>query len=336
MKNKIAVSSAKQNPTTKTTQPGLGRTKKVLSKNLFDGAHQYIEIGRKKRLLFESLAHEFYDDFDAHAYFVGEPGSGKSHVVNTLAKTKNVVFTHFKGKTTPWAFSKQMAVVCKTAGWPSNTDKVTQKMIDDLPAIVVFCEDIPNMLQDDFVNLMRIVLDDAETGDEIPYNISLGGQYKQSENYERDAIDYFKTPNKVGFTVPLYGKVKFIFTMNSRLADENSVTTYKNVTKNPSKTIIQRLETESAIRSRFASYHDLSMTKDEYWGWIADLVINEQILKGATVSDLNKILTFLYDKWDRIPDRSIRYVKNVLWRLLAKSKKRADFNYESRWTATLK
>ena len=304
--------------------------------DLFDGAHQYIEIGRKKRLLFESLVEEFYDDLDAHAYFVGEPGSGKSHAVFNYSENANVVFTHFKGKTTPWAFCKQMAVVCRNAGWPQNDNNWSKKQLDELPNIVVFCEDIPNILKDDFANLMRIVLDEGTTGDNIPYNISLGGQYKQSEQYERDAIDYFKIENQVGFSIPLYGKVKFIFTMNSRLADENTVSTIKNNVKNPSKTTIEKLETEAAIRSRFGNYHDLSMSKQEYWGWIADLLINEKILKGATKSDIMEILTFMYDKWEAIPDRSIRYIKNVLWRLLSKTKKRPDFDYKARWTATLR
>jgi hypothetical protein len=322
MTTQTAVIYGTKNPATKT--------------DLFDGAHQYIEIGRKKRLLFESLVEEFFDDLDAHAYFVGEPGSGKSHAVEYYAGIKDVVFTHFKGKVTPWAFSKQMAVVAHNAEWPSNTENVTQKQIDALPNIVVFCEDIPNILKDDFANLMRIVLDEGKTGDVIDYNISLGGQYKQSEKYERDAMDHFRSPQKVGFNIPLYGKVKFIFTMNSRLADENTVSTIKNAIKSPSKATIEKLETEAAIRSRFGNYHDLSMSKEEYWGWISDLLINEKILKNATAKDINQIITFLYDKWEAIPDRSIRYVKNVLWRFLEKNKKRPGFDYKARWNATLR
>ena len=322
---------------TTTTAVIYGTTNPTIKIDLFDGAYEYISIGRKKRLLFESLVEEFYDDLDAHAYFVGEPGSGKSHAVEYYASIKNVVFAHFKGKVTPWAFSKQMAVTCHGAGWPDNIHKATQKEIDALPNIVVFCEDIPNMLKDDFANLMRITLDEGKTGDVIDYNISLGGQYKQSDKYERDAIDHFRSPAKVGFNIPLYGKVKFIFTMNSRLADENEVTAFKKHSKkNASKSLIEKLETEAAIRSRFGNYHDLSMTKDEYWGWIADLIINEKILPGATKKDMKEIITFLYDKWEAIPDRSIRYVKNVLWRFLLKSKKRPGFDYKARWKATLR
>jgi len=317
-----------------TTQTLTANSGQNTTTEIFEGANAYIQIGHNKRVLFESLVEEFYDDLDAHAYFVGEPGSGKSHAVTRFADTKDVVFTHFSGKTTPWAFSKQMAVTCHAAGWPMNDMNWSQKQLDQLPNIAVFCEDIPNMLKDDFVDLMRIVLD-TKGGDYVPYNISLGGQYAQSEEFEKDAMDYFKTPGQVGFKVPFYGKVKFIFTMNSRLANENEVSAFKKHTKAPNKAAVAKLETEAAVRSRFGNYHDLSMTKDEYWGWIADLLINEKILPGANISDINEILEYLYDKWDRIPDRSIRYVLEVLWRLKAKSKNNPSFNYRARWESTL-
>ena len=96
--------------------------------------------------------------------------------------------------------------------------------------------------------------------------------------------------------------------------------------------VIANMQHKAALDSR-VDYHDLHMTKEEYWGWIADLLLNEKILKGATKSDCEEMLQFLYDNWSTLRDKSVRMVKNKLWKNMQKAKFRKGFDYKARWYA---
>lgn len=291
----------------------------------------YIPVGRSKRNLTENIIEDFFDDFDSHVYLRGQPGVGKTHIVTTTAENKNVVLMQIDGNITKWAFTKKLSVTLKMAGWPASDTKPTQKQTDALPRVVVFMDDCPNALDGDFIDTMKIALDTDEK-DFWPYNVSLGAQYKQAEVFEREAMDHFRISGEVGLHLPFYNKVKFIFTMNHALCSEKEAEEYRLSNPRASMKIIANMQHKAALDSR-VDYHDLHMTKEEYWGWIADLLINEKILKGATRKDCEEMLQFLYDNWSNLRDKSVRMVKNKLWKNMQKSKYRKGFDYKSRWYA---
>ena len=294
----------------------------------------YISVGKSKRILTENIVEDFFDDFDSHVYLRGQPGVGKTHIVTTTAENKNAVLLQVDGNITKWAFTKLLSVYLYNAGWPRSDAKVTQKQIDALPKVVVFMDDCPNALDGDFIDTMKIGL--ADISDYWPYNVSLGGQYKQAEPFEREAMDHFRSQGQVGLKMPFYDKVKFIFTMNHALISEKEVDRYvesfKAANKQPPMKTLASMQHKAALDSR-VDYHDLHMTKEEYWGLIADLLLNEKILKGATKKDCEEMLQFLYDNWSNLRDKSVRMVKNKLWKNLQKSKYRKGFDYKSRWYA---
>ena len=293
----------------------------------------YISVGKEKRNLTENIVEDFFDDFDSHIYLRGQPGVGKTHIVTTTAERKNTVVMQVDGNITRWAFTKMLAVHLYHAGWPPTEykDKLTQKETNKLPNVVVFMDDCPNALDGDFVDAMKIALD-SEEKDYWPYNVSLGGQYKQSEEFEKNAMDNFRRDGAPGLEIPFYGKVRFIFTMNHALVSEKEVELYKDANPKASMKVIANMQHKAALDSR-VDYHDLHMTKEEYWGWIADLLLNEKILKGATKKDCEEMLVFLYDNWNNLRDKSVRMVKNKLWKNMQKAKYRKGFDYMSRWYA---
>ncbi len=291
----------------------------------------YIPVGKSKRNLTEDIIEDFFDDFDSHVYLRGQPGVGKTHIVTTTAENKNVVLMQIDGNITKWAFTKLLSVYLYNAGWPTSSSKPTQKQINALPKVVVFMDDCPNALDGDFIDTMKIALDTDEK-DFWPYNVSLGGQYKQAEVFEREAMDHFRIPGEVGLHIPFYNKVKFIFTMNHALCSEKEAEEYRLANPRASMKIIANMQHKAALDSR-VDYHDLHMTKEEYWGWIADLLINEKILKGASKKDCEEMLQFLYDNWSNLRDKSVRMVKNKLWKNMQKAKYRKGFDYKSRWYA---
>jgi hypothetical protein len=158
---------------------------------------------------------------------------------------------------------------------------------------------------------MKIALE-QEMSDKLVYGASLGAQYKQAEPFERAAIDHFKVDGEPGFKIPFYGRVKFIFTMNHALATDLDVSEAKKAKK--SMKMLNELEDRYAIFSRL-TYQDQYMAKNEYWGWIADLVLNHNILPNATQDDKEEMLEFLHEHWENLKDKSVRMVKQKLWRI---------------------
>jgi regulator of RNase E activity RraB len=294
---------------------------------------QYIPIGALCRQLFEDKVTEFFDDFDRHMYLRGQAGVGKTYMVLREADKRDIILCHIEGNISRWNMIKKIAVTLYKAGYPSS-DMVEGEDFDaeDLPKVVVYCDDVSSMFEGDFVDTLKIALEE-ESSDKIIYGQSLGAQYKMAEPFEREAIDNFRKKDEVGIVMPLYGRVKFIFTMNHALSCDADVEAAKKAGK--SESIINKLEDRAALYSRF-SYEDLYMSKNQYWGWIADLILNENILPDATEEDKNEILTWLFDNWEKLKDKSVRMVKQKLWKDMAKAKSRPNFDYKTRWYSLLK
>jgi hypothetical protein len=290
----------------------------------------YISVGQAARQLFQDTVDDFYDDFDSHLFVRGQPGVGKTYYVTYAADQRNIGLVHFEGSTTRWHFMKKMACSLKAAGWPTAGSIDGEDFdADDLPKVVVYIDDCPNVFESDFIDTLKIALE-QEMSDKLVYNTSLGGQYKQCEIYEKEAIDHFRQEGEPGFTMRFYGRVKFIFTMNHALANDLTINEYKKNNKNPSLKVLNQLEDKYAIFSR-VEYRDLHMSKNEYWGWIADLIYNNKLLPGATQSDMDEMLEWVYSNWDNLKDKSVRMVKQKLWKDMAKAKTRPNYDYKSRW-----
>ena len=288
----------------------------------------YITVGQNKRTEFEQIIDDFFDDFDTHLYIRGQAGVGKTHTVTHKADTRNIVLCHFEGNVSRWAFMKKLACTLHAAGWPAN-DTNPKDWIDpeNLPKVVVYCDDLQTLFDPDFVDTMKIALD-LDQADKLVYGASLGAQYKQAEPFERAAIDNFRVDGEPGFKIPFYGRVKFIFTMNHALATALDVEEAKKAKK--SMKIINELEDRYAIFSRL-TYQDQFMAKNEYWGWIADLVINHNIFPNATQDDRVEMLSFLHEHWENLKDKSVRMVKQKLWKDMEKAKHRPGHDYKGRW-----
>jgi hypothetical protein len=285
----------------------------------------YIAVGKQKRELFEETLDEFYDDRDRHMYIRGQPGVGKTFLVLKKADDRNEILCHIEGSVTKWLFTKKLAVYLYKAGWPRNDD--TTFDTGTLPNVTVYIDDCPTVFDNDFIGMLKIALE-SNSSDKLTYNASLGGQYKQAEPMEKEAIDNFKVIGEAGFTMPFYNKVKFIFTMNAGLANDLDVQEAQLQKK--SHNTIGKLLDQSALHSR-VDYKDLHMTKEEYWGWIADLMLNENILEHASNEDIWEMLEWMYNNWEKLKDKSVRMAKEKLWKPMAKSKTNPNYDYKSRW-----
>ena len=281
----------------------------------FGAQHQaYLTKGQDYRKMFTEAVDEFFEDQDHHLYIAGQPGVGKTFTVEKLAEEKNIKMLSIKGNMSPWAFVKLIAV----GVYLLKPKEFLAVYIDDMNDLFVPSKG--------FLDMFKIAMDSkAKGGDCLQYNVSLGAQYTQAEDLEKEAIDHWKNmdPNRTGFIVPFDGRVKFIFTMNTPLATKQDMEKYET---GSSKWV--PLNNKHAIYSRVTP-EDLIMDQETYWGWIADVVWNDNMCQGATDDQKAEMLDWLWDNWDNAKETSVRFVEDKLWRYMAKYPNKRD--YRARW-----
>jgi hypothetical protein len=197
------------------------------------------------------------------------------------------------------------------------TGRQTVFYIDDFNAIFKANSEFLDM----FKNAM-----DKKSGDRLEYNRSLGSQYDQADDIEKQAIDYFRSldPDRTGFVIPFKGNLKFIFTMNTPLPGATELA------KHPvgsDKWI--KLNNRSAIRSR-VNYEDLVMTKEVYWGWIAEVLWNApDMCVSSTAEQKFEMLNWIWDNWESVSEHSLRFIEEKLWDVMERYPQRHQ--YLTRW-----
>jgi hypothetical protein len=282
----------------------------------FSQSHQGYHLqGKEYRDLFEEAVVDFFSRMKHHLYIAGQPGVGKTFFVELIAKKYPTVdFIPIKQSMTPWAFVKMIAV----ARWRGEmTGRKTVFYIDDFNAIFKANSEFLDM----FKNAM-----DKKSGDRLEYNRSLGAQYDQADDIEKQAIDYWiaQNPDRTGFVISFNKSLKFIFTMNTPLPSE------VELAKHPvgSDRWI-KVNNRCAIRSR-VNYEDLVMTKEVYWGWIAEVLWNAPgMCVGSTVEQKFEMLNWMWDNWDTVSEHSLRFIEEKLWDVMERYPVRHQ--YLTRW-----
>jgi hypothetical protein len=291
-------------------------TKKSQFSNYFGQAHQGYHLqGKAYRDLFEEKVEDFFIRMKHHLYIAGQPGVGKTWFVEETAKLyPSIDFVPIKQSMTTWAFVKMVAV----ARWSAKmSGRKTVFYIDDFNAIFKANSEFLDM----FKNAM-----DKKSGDRLEYNKSLGGQLESADDIEKQAIEYWisQDPNRTGFVITFENDLKFIFTMNTPLPGKNELA------KHPvgsDKWI--KLNNRSAIRSR-VDYEDLIMTKEVYWGWIAEVLWNApSMCAGSTYDQKFEMLNWIWDNWDTVSETSLRFIEEKLWDVMERYPQRHQ--YLPRW-----
>jgi hypothetical protein len=291
-------------------------TKKITFNEQFgDELHACLLKGQSYRALFVEQVEDFFKRMKHHLYAAGQPGVGKTYIVELIAQQyTNVYLLTIKGTMRPWAFIKLVAVTLHTL--PKN--KKLAIYIDDMNHIF--------KANSEFLDMFKIAMD-KKSGDRLEYNVSLGPQYEACEDFEKEAIDYFKSldPNRTGFVIPFNDRVKFIFTMNTPLPGAQELAKEKQGTDRWIK-----LNNRSAIRSR-VSYEDLVMDKETHWGWMADVIWHspKTMCVGATADQRYEMLIWLWDNWQSVSEHSLRFVEEKMWDIMEQYSDRNQ--YRRRW-----
>lgn len=259
----------------------------------------YLRKGQIYRGDFVDYVTKWYSQRRRNVYIAGQPGVGKTYTVDDLARHyPSVYLLKFSGSSiTPWALKRSMATAKKHCD-----DKGMNLLVyvDDLNKIFKANSE----LLDIFKDMMH------KTAPRLCQNATVTSSLLNDCNdIERKAVEHYMDldPISSGFEVDLTG-VKFCFTMNTPLPS------IQEVNKHPlNSDPYIKLNNRHAIRDR-VKYVDLVMDKETYWGWIADVVWNNpNVCQGATPAQRAEMLTYMWEKWDIIPQHSVRYIDEDLW-----------------------
>jgi hypothetical protein len=224
-----------------------------------------------------------------HTYIYSPPGLGKTYTVNESLKGLDIPFFELSGAVSMFAFGVSLA----TIKYMMPKDSTIIVSVDD-------CDGI--MKNEENINIMKNVLSGKRI---FAYQKSLQSQIGNLTAIQQGAIAFHSTDDRMGFTVPT-DKMIFIFTSNFRLPDDDEVKDAREKGGNKNILKVHR----NAIRSRCRTM-DFDLTKDEHWGWMADVMLTCGLNSCLTDKQKNIILDWVWNNWERMTERSIRTLEKM-------------------------
>ena len=253
---------------------------------------QHIENGAAKRNRLKKLAQKAskssIDSAFPHTYIFSPPGLGKTFTVNdSLNETKIEHYT-ISGNISMFSFGIGLAVI-----------QFKNKKKTPIVIVVDDCDEILKNATN--INIMKNVL----SGNKVySYEKSLQSQMPNLSDIQRESIENFSSPERMGFEVPTDNLI-FIFTSNFKLPTDDDVKNARE--KGLQKAVL--LGHLNAIKSR-CKPADFDLNDNEMWGWIADVTLNEDCVDLST-EDKMILLDWMYNNWDNMSERSIRTVEKM-------------------------
>jgi hypothetical protein len=249
----------------------------------------YIQQGRLNRSRLRKTIEQAIDRKTHRDYYIfSPPGLGKTYTVKSVFEQNEIDPIIIKGNTSLFGFVVDLAMIM------SNRDKNQH--------IYLFMDDCDNLLlHKDSVNTLKIALNDNV----LNYNKSLGAQYAQLEDYQKQCIDNFRVQGRNGVSIPL-DNITLIWCSNYKLADQQDV---KAATSDNKR---QKYLDEEALRRRLNA-RDYAVSGDILWGWIGDCVLNETpaSMQAAERMELEQILTWMHSNWDNLKEHNISFAEKL-------------------------
>ncbi|MBN8838451.1 MAG: hypothetical protein J0I09_14405 [Sphingobacteriia bacterium] len=255
-----------------------------------------IKAGKAKRewmnLLISNIINAHSQEKYSNLYIYSPPGLGKTFTVTEQLKSSDIQSFLVTGNTSLFAFGIQLAVI--------------NYLNPEMEPIIIHVDDCDEIFKNEpNCNTMKKILD---TDKKFVYEKSLTSQWSNLSDVQRAAIENFREEGKMGFVVPT-NNMRFIFTSNFQLPFDDEVAEARK--KSKSKAIL--LAHRNAIRSR-CKVGDFELTQGEHWGWMADIVLNNDIINGEFIDEVIKviILDFMWHHWSNLKERSVRVIEKMI------------------------
>jgi len=263
----------------------------LMSQKQLEAIEQGKIQNERMRLLIDKATQSSIDRKYKDYYIYSPPGLGKTFTVQEFLSKSEISFYPISGNISMFAFGLSLAVI--------------RFLVPPEQKVVIHVDDCEVLFENtNNVNIMKKVLD---TDRVFVYEKSLHSQRGNLNDIQKDAIEYFSEPCKMGFKIPT-DNMTFIFTSNKRLPYDNEVEIAK--LKGQSKaTYLGHLY---GIRGR-VHVADFELTKNEFWGWISSVVIESDCLNDyePTPEEICEVLDFLFHHWGHFKEKNIRTVEKM-------------------------
>lgn len=252
-----------------------------------------IEAGKvkRKRLIraTKMAAMQMNEVEKAHYYIYGPSGIGKTYQSEKAVKDTGVTYRTVSGNISMFAFAVNLAVI--------------KYIVKDEPVVVII-DDCDEILKDaKAINQMKELLGKNLMSYNKRFHINSVGE---EGSLEYDAVADCMVEGQQGFRVDC-SNFTFVITSNIKLAydDDAEKIVEKNGGIDNNKSI--RSRHLAAIRGR-CDVKDLDMNKEEKWGNLAAVTLEDDGCKGCDEQEKIYILDYIWNNWDNMKETSIRTV----------------------------
>lgn len=224
-----------------------------------------------------------------HSYIYSLGGLGKTHNVTKAIQKLKVPHAVVSGKISAWGFALMIAVIVykKKKGIPFRI------VVDDCDAI----------LSKDFIGTLKNMLE----GEKVLQYTQQVMEHMLDNPEKKAAYEYFK--KSVGFSVPC-DELIFIFTSNFKLPTSNQALIAED--KNTGTASNQRIIDLNAIRTRCKPKDIIFKNDREWWGWLADAVLNDNAVSHLIDKEQQiELLNWMWYKWNKLSGRCLRTIKQM-------------------------
>ena len=132
-------------------------------------------------------------------------------------------------------------------------------------------------------------------------------------DHQLEVLPDFQNDGAHGFTVPV-DNVVFVLTTNTVLPTASEVDELQDA-KGATAQVNRKRDLE-AIRGRFNT-KDIKLSKDEMWGWLAEIALNDGGLDMLeNEHDRFYLMEWVYNNWDRMKERSARTLEKMAYEMI--------------------
>jgi hypothetical protein len=236
-----------------------------------------------------------------HTYIYGPSGIGKTYNAVKAIEDSGVVFREISGGISLYYLGIELA----TTAW----------MFPNQPVVVII-DDCDEIFKDaKSINMFKGILGgDSGRGAKYSYNKRVRMQELGEEGDEvYDAVASFR--KGVGFEVPL-DNFTFIITSNVKLPYDSTVDALKKEVKIDGR--VEMVATNASIKAGHLApirgrcqTKDFKLSKEENWGLIAAVTLEEGVCKKCSDEQTIFILNYIWNNWDNMTETSIRTVEKM-------------------------
>jgi hypothetical protein len=261
---------------------------------VFDSDQQhYIAKGIiHQQILRNSLQTAVFKNKFKENYIVSSvPGLGKSFEMSKIYSTLN---------------QDQVVLIEGSAGiFSFIIDITTAVYLSAGKPLTVILDDCDVLFEDKNLNLAKKMFDQTR---KLIYGKNARTLKSFCTDLQWQAIQSFLEDDRAGFSVDL-NTVTFIILTNRHLPTINEVEAQQAGSKKD--TMFTDLY---AIRRR-TKYKEIGMSNEELWGYVANVVLNEQIcekfISDISLKQKEQILTWCWANWSNVSERNLSLIEKM-------------------------